>query len=342
MENEYQPKFDNIEVIKHLYSTKLSKVWLVKHLNDYCILKGKDIKTIANGEYTQLKRERAFLETTKHRQFPHFIKALKDDNYLYLLLTFFEGCALSSLLLDKLFCFNTFKHFDEFMIKKKLYLYLIIQVIEVVDNLHQDHIVFRDLKMNNLIINEKLELSLIDFGLIKQIDDKTRTVCGTYHIMAPEMLKNKFNEPEDYSFGVDIYSYGIFIYELFVGKPPFNYVYDFSDEYLKSYYDNITKGLDDSHFDKFYEYSSEYIQVTTFIYNLKDLIKKCLVVNPSQRCTINDIKSHSVFEERYNEYRSYSLTNNELETKIIDYIEFNGDFEKDYIYKSEDPFDLYF
>jgi serine/threonine protein kinase len=340
MENdEYKPTFDNVKVIKHLYSTKLSKVWLVNYQNEFCILKGKEIKSIGDSDYTQLKRERVFLETNKHTEFPHFKKALKDDSYLYLLLSFFEGCTMSSLLLDKVFAFNKYKDNTDFVDKKRLYLYFIIQVIEIIEKLHQDSVIYRDLKMNNIIINEKLKLSLVDFGLIKVLEsDKTMTVCGTYHIMAPEMLRNKFNDPEGYSFAIDIYSYGIFLYELFTGKPPFDYVYDFSLEYLESYNEIISKGIQDSHFDCF---NGTNIKDQTFIENLKDLIKGCLNVAPEKRYSIIDIKSHILFENNYNDNRDYKLVSNKVETEIIEYIKFHGEFGEDYQTK-EDPFDLYF
>jgi serine/threonine protein kinase len=59
-------------------------------------------------------------------------------------------------------------------------------------------------------------LKIIDLGLCKQIADRTMTYCGTIEYMAPEMA---FRTP--YSFGIDVWGFGVLIYELATGVTPF-------------------------------------------------------------------------------------------------------------------------
>jgi protein kinase A len=341
MENTHEPQLENVKVIKHLYSTKLSKVWLISYNNEHCILKGKATNTISDSDYSQLKQERAFLDTNKNTKFPVFKKAFRDSNYLYMLISFFEGVTLSTPLLDKELKFNTYSSFEEFEAKKRLYLYVVIQLLEMMDYLHRNHIIYRDLKMNNIIINDKFELFLIDFGFNKRIENReTTTVCGTYHIMAPEVFKNKFQEtPQTYGFKSDIYSFGIFLFELFVGKPPFDYVYDFGEENLMSYYKIISEGIKESYFESFYvSQMDSSLEIKFFVMNLKDLIMKCLLIDPEKRCSVNEIRSHPLFEGNYEEFKNYKLNGDKYENELIKYIEFNGDFVKDYIKDAYDPF----
>jgi protein kinase A len=282
-------KLQDLNIIKKLYQTKLSEVWLIEYNNQNYILKGKKIEEISTDDYRMLKNERKFYEENDEPNFPKFKKAFKDDKYLYLLLTFIEGIPLSSLILDKVLKFNEHSSKDEFKVKSNLFLHIADQCVDLLDKLHTKNIIHRDLKMNNIIIDKDLKVSLIDFGFSKKLDeDRTYTICGTYHIMAPEIFENKFGEKIGYTLKSDIYSLGIFIYELFFNSPPFPYVYDFGNENLISYYSNVKKGINDTVFNTNEEYA------TGFMNNLKNLIQGCLEINTESRISISQIKSHPI------------------------------------------------
>jgi len=84
------------------------------------------------------------------------------------------------------------------------------------EHLHERKIVFRDLKPENLILDERGHVKLTDLGLAKQIAGKTFSSCGTPDYFAPEIIQSK-----GHSFGVDWWTLGILTFELMVGHPPF-------------------------------------------------------------------------------------------------------------------------
>jgi polo-like kinase 1 len=95
-----------------------------------------------------------------------------------------------------------------------------MQIINALKYLHAHRIIHRDLKLGNLFLNEKMEIKLGDFGLATKLDfdgEKKRTICGTPNYIAPEVLEGKGG----HSYEVDIWSLGVIIYTLIIGKPPF-------------------------------------------------------------------------------------------------------------------------
>ena len=94
------------------------------------------------------------------------------------------------------------------------------QIINSLKYLHHHRIIHRDLKLGNLFLNDKMVLKLGDFGLATKLDfdgEKKRTICGTPNSIAPEVLEGRAG----HSYEVDIWSLGVIIYTLIIGKPPF-------------------------------------------------------------------------------------------------------------------------
>ncbi len=86
--------------------------------------------------------------------------------------------------------------------------------------MHKSRIIHRDLKLGNLFLSEKMEIKIGDFGLATKVDfegERKKTICGTPNYIAPEILEGKTG----HSYEVDIWSLGVIIYTLLIGKPPF-------------------------------------------------------------------------------------------------------------------------
>ena len=87
--------------------------------------------------------------------------------------------------------------------------------------MHHEDIVYRDLKPENFIVNTEGYLKLIGMGAVKILKKsnyhRTRTIIGTPHYMAPEVISSK-----GHSFPVDIWALGIILYELVCGYMPFD------------------------------------------------------------------------------------------------------------------------
>ena len=104
------------------------------------------------------------------------------------------------------------------------------ELVKAIGYVHSLGIVFRDLKLENLLLDERGHVHLADFGLSKEVDtlkQKLRTFCGTPFYMAPELVRTQQSrsrrEPGNgYTKEVDWWAVGVIIFELMTGQPPFN------------------------------------------------------------------------------------------------------------------------
>ncbi|XP_029705812.1 cGMP-dependent protein kinase 2 [Takifugu rubripes] len=92
-------------------------------------------------------------------------------------------------------------------------------VVEAFAYLHKKSVMYRDLKPENLMLDVKGYVKLVDFGFAKEMvrGEKTYSFVGTPEYMAPEIIKN-----QGHDFAVDFWSLGILIFELLAGSPPFS------------------------------------------------------------------------------------------------------------------------
>ncbi|KAL2071443.1 hypothetical protein VTL71DRAFT_12678 [Oculimacula yallundae] len=142
------------------------------------------------------------------------------------------------------------------------------QIICAVEYCHRHKIVHRDLKPENLLLDENLNVKIADFGLSNIMTDGNflKTSCGSPNYAAPEVINGKlYAGPE-----VDVWSCGVILYVLLVGRLPFD------DEHIPSLFAKIAKG--------------HYVVPNYMSSGAAALIKKMLAVNPVHRATIEEIR----------------------------------------------------
>lgn len=150
-------------------------------------------------------------------------RTFRDSRFLYLLVEACLGGELWTVLRNK-------TRFDDHTAR-----FYTACVIEAFEYLHAQGIIYRDLKPENLLLDSRGYIKLVDFGFAKRIGfgRKTWTFCGTPEYVPPEIILNKGHD-----FSADYWSLGILIFELLTGSPPFT-----GDDPMKTY-NNILKGLE--------------------------------------------------------------------------------------------------
>lgn len=151
--------------------------------------------------------------------------------------------------------------------------YYLLNLVNATVYMHSKDIIHRDLKLGNLFCGQKMVLKVGDFGLATKVSfkgEKKRTICGTPNYIAPEVLSSKIG----HSFEVDLWSIGVILYTMLVGRPPFE------TSNVKTTYKRIKIN--------FYTFPDHIIISKA----AKDLIQKLLKKEPECRISLSNILKH--------------------------------------------------
>ena len=194
------------------------------------------------------------------------VKSLKDENNIYFLLEYVKGKELFEVIRD-----------IGYLSKEQTNFY-IASIMTAINYLHERKIIYRDIKPENIMVIKNGYVKLIDFGTAKEIEDRTKTIIGTPHYMAPEVILGR-----EYSFPVDFWSISICMYEFYCGEVPFG---EREEDPMEIYFAIINNELD---------FNEKNVKIDK---EFKHIMKKMLDKNPSNRLSnFHSIKNQAWFKD---------------------------------------------
>lgn len=159
----------------------------------------------------QLQVEIKIHRHLKHEHICQYKHYFEDRNNCYILLELCHNQSLNE------------------MIKRRKRLtepeaaYFIAQLIKATRYMHNENVIHRDLKLGNLFLDIDMNIKVGDLGLATRLEDKDekrKTICGTPNYIAPEIIQGDKTK-RGHSFEVDIWSIGVILYTILIGKPPY-------------------------------------------------------------------------------------------------------------------------
>ncbi|XP_076272223.1 serine/threonine-protein kinase N isoform X2 [Rhynchophorus ferrugineus] len=203
---------DNFRLISVLGRGHFGKVILAQYKNtgEYFAIKAlKKGDIIARDEVESLLSEKRIFEVANHIRHPFLVNlfaCFQTDAHVCFVMEYAAGGDLMMHI-----------HADVFSESRAVF-YAACVVLGL-QYLHDNKIIYRDLKLDNLLLDTEGYVKIADFGLCKEgmgFGDRTGTFCGTPEFLAPEVLTET-----SYTRAVDWWGLGVLIFEMLVGESPF-------------------------------------------------------------------------------------------------------------------------
>ena len=237
---------------------------------------------VDSGLQDHVINEKVIMSELNHPFILTFHCAMQDEHNIYFLLEVLLGGEL----------FRTLRQEGQF--SESWSRFYAASVMLAFCHIHSRKIAYRDLKPENLVMDEHGYLKIVDFGLAKKLEGgKTWTLCGTPDYLAPEVILN-----EGHDWAVDYWALGVLIYEMAAGTPPF-YAEDPMEVYEKILSGHVSIP---SHFSR----------------GLGEIVKKLLKVYQSKRLGRTKGGASSVMKQKwFSGFDWVSLLNRELEPPFV-------------------------
>ena len=200
----------DFEVLQVLGKGSFGEVFLVQKHDSKMLYAMKVLrkdKIMGQNLIKYAKTERNVLSYVRHPFIVSLNYAFQTPEKLFLILDYCPGGDLG-------FQISREKKFDEF--RARIY---VCEVLLALEELHKRDIIFRDIKPDNIVLDEEGHAMLTDFGLSKEgVYDNfmARSFCGSVAYLAPEMIKR-----QGHGKAVDWYLLGVLLYEMLTGTPPY-------------------------------------------------------------------------------------------------------------------------
>ena len=279
--------------VKLAQSLETGKLFAIKIINKSNLGKDPNLSK-------QIKREIEIMNELDHPSIIKLHKIMESARRIYLVLDYAAGGEL----FEKL---EKCGKFDEETCRSYFH-----QLIDAISYMHSRNAIHRDLKLENLLLDDEGNLKLADFGLsiiAKNLDDMLQTRCGTPYYAAPEI----FFSTGYVGTSADIWSCGVILYTLFTGEFPFEggSLEELANNIMKArvYYPPII--------------SSQAV----------DLLKKIFIPDPTARITLKEIKNHPWFMKDYasnSENGSENLEIDGFDDSMTDDVEYQMVITKSY------------
>lgn len=243
--------------VQLVHYAKTDSMFALKAISKQHLVKNNQVGFIINEKKTMAQLTHPFIV--------RLFGAMGDENFIYFLLEPSMGGELFGVLNDKERLTESHARF---------YAACIVLAFEY---MHSKNILYRDLKPENLLLDNDGYIKITDFGFAKQTTERTYTFCGTPDYLAPEIVANR-----GHGVGADWWTLGILIYEMLSGGTPF-----FDEKGPEAMYNKILSG--------------RFTFPSYFSVEVKDLLTKLLALRPTQRLgVLKDgalaVKRHTWFQ----------------------------------------------
>ncbi|XP_055002657.1 protein kinase C theta type [Sorex araneus] len=263
-----KPGIEDFILHKLLGKGSFGKVFLAefKKTNQFFAIKAlkKDVVLMDDDVECTLVERRVLALAWEHPFLTHMFCTFQTKENLFFVMEYLNGG-------DLMFHIQACHKFD--LSRATFYAAEIILGLQF---LHSKGIVYRDLKLDNILLDQDGHIKIADFGMCKENmggGAKTSTFCGTPDYIAPEILLG-----QKYNHSVDWWSFGVLVYEMLMGQSPFHG----QDE--EELFHSIR--MDSPFYPRWLEKEA------------KDLLVKLFVREPERRLGVRgDIRQHPLFRE---------------------------------------------